>query len=82
MSVIQKAARVAQETKKKQRRSYLGELKEEMKKVSWTTREELTTCTKIVLGSIFFLGLGIYIVDLLLKGSVDGLHLLVKLVTG
>lgn len=80
MSVIHKAAKVAQEVKKKQKRNYVQEFKDEMRKVSWTTKEELVVCTKIVIGSTFAFGIGIYVVDLILKGAIDGLHSLVLLI--
>lgn len=48
--------------------NYLQELKTEFKKVSWTTKEELKSCTKITVGAIFVFGVGIYFVDLFIKG--------------
>ena len=39
-------------------------MKEEMKRVSWTSKEDLFSFGKIVIGAIFALGLGIYLVDL------------------
>lgn len=56
---------------KKQKRSYVRELKEELRKVTWTSREELFLCTKIVIGSTFILGLGIYFSDLCIKGVLN-----------
>lgn len=50
---------------------FIRELKEELKKVSWTTKEELFFFTKIVVGATFILGFGIYIVDLCIKGFLD-----------
>lgn len=50
---------------------FIRELKEELKKVSWTTKEELFFFTKIVVGATFFLGFAIYIVDLCIKGFLD-----------
>ncbi len=44
------------------------EYKEELKKVSWTTKEELKFFTKIVVSTTFLFGIGIYIVDLAIKG--------------
>lgn len=48
--------------------SYLSALKEELKKVTWTTKAELIFCTKIAVSATFLFGLGIYIVDILIKG--------------
>jgi preprotein translocase subunit SecE len=46
----------------------IREFKDELKKVSWTTKEELKLFTKIVVGTIFTFGLGIYFADLVIKG--------------
>lgn len=58
---------------KKKRVGFLQQLKDELKKVTWTSKEELFLCTKVVLGVIFAFGIGIYLVDLLIKGVLDGL---------
>ncbi|MBI3236114.1 MAG: preprotein translocase subunit SecE [Chlamydiales bacterium] len=50
---------------------FIQELKEELGKVSWTTQGELNFSTKMVVGSTFFLGLGIYLIDLVIKGFLD-----------
>lgn len=73
------------ETKPSQKSSktgYLKELKEELKKVTWTSKEELILFTKIVVGATFALGLGIYGVDLLIKGALNGFKSLVTLIFG
>lgn len=62
--------------------SYISELKAELKKVTWTTKEELIFLTKIVVGSTFALGLGIYGVDLLIKGVLNGFGALIHLIFG
>ncbi len=56
---------------KKAKTAYVRELKEELKKVTWTSREELFLCTKIVIGATFVLGLGIYFSDLCIKGALN-----------
>ena len=63
-------------------RSYINELKEELKKVTWTTKDELILFTKIVVGSTFALGIGIYGVDLLIKGVLNGFGALIHLIFG
>lgn len=50
---------------------YIQELKQELRKVSWTTKEELKFSTKAVIGATFVLGLSIYLVDLVIKGFLD-----------
>jgi preprotein translocase SecE subunit len=57
--------------KKKPRLGYVQEIKNELKRVSWTTKEELTRSTKVVIAVTFACGIGIYFVDLLVKGSLD-----------
>lgn len=57
-------------------------LKSELKKVSWTTGVELRLSTKIVILSIFAFGFGIYVVDLFIKGVLDGAASLMRLLLG
>ncbi len=64
------------------RRNFLRELKEELKKVSWTTKAELLQSTKTVVGATFFLGLGIYLIDLMIKGFLNLIGLLAHLAGG
>ncbi len=70
------------ETTKPRKASYISELKEELKKVTWTTKDELILFTKIVVGSTFSLGLAIYGIDLLIKGVLNGFGALVHLIFG
>lgn len=81
MTVSQKVTELSVPKKKKPMRAgnFLHEMKEEMKRVSWTTKEELYTCGKIVVGSIFVLGIGIYLVDLLIRLTLNGITNLVRL---
>ena len=65
-------------SKKGLRKGYVTELK----KVTWTSKEELIVFTKIVVGATFLLGLGIYGVDLLIKGVLNGFGTLVHLIFG
>ena len=62
--------------------SWLDGLKTELKKVTWTTKDELVLFTKIVVGSTFALGLGIYAVDLVIKGVLNGFGALIHLIFG
>lgn len=71
----------AEETKHS-RMGYVRELKEELKRVTWTTKDELVFCTKIVVGSTFVLGIGIYMIDLVIKGALNGFGSLVHLIFG
>lgn len=69
-------------SKKKRVFAFIQDLKEELKRVSWTTRDELKFSTKMVVGTTFFLGLGIYLVDLAIKGCLDLIALIVRLIFG
>lgn len=64
------------------RMSYVRELKAELKKVTWTPKEELMLCTKVVIGSMFVFGMGIYLSDLFIKGFLDGFKAVIHLVVG
>ena len=82
MTVSQKIAdlNTAKKRKAKKKGSFFQDMKEEMKKVSWTSKDELKTCGKIVIGSIFVLGIGIYLVDLLIRLTLDGIGNLFRLI--
>ena len=62
--------------------NFIQELKVELKKVSWTSQEELKTYTKVVIASTFFFGFGIYFADLGIKGTLDTVSLLGRLLFG
>ncbi|QVL55110.1 MAG: preprotein translocase subunit SecE [Simkaniaceae bacterium] len=80
MSVSQKIAELSVAKKKAKKANFLHNMKEEMKRVTWTTKDELRTCGKIVIGAIFFLGLGIYLVDLLIRLVLNGIGNLARLI--
>jgi preprotein translocase subunit SecE len=61
---------------------YLQSLKDELKRVTWTSKDELVMFTKIALGATFAFGLGIYGADLLIKGCLTGFKGLIHLVFG
>jgi preprotein translocase subunit SecE len=63
-------------------KSYVREFKEELGKVTWTTKDELIQFTKIVVGTTFLLGLGIYGADLAIKGVLNGFGALLHLIFG
>lgn len=55
--------------KKLQVAEFVGEIKAELKRISWTSSEELKTYTKIVVGATFFFGMGIYFMDLIIQAG-------------
>ncbi|MBX9924091.1 MAG: preprotein translocase subunit SecE [Rhabdochlamydiaceae bacterium] len=62
--------------------SYIQELKEELKKVSWTSQEELRFATKMVVMTTLFFGIGIYLVDFLIKGSLEMIRTVIHFIFG
>jgi preprotein translocase subunit SecE len=89
MSIAQKTSIFAESKKRAQatlkkgpKESLLQGLKDELRKVAWTSKEELKICTKIVVGSTFMFGLGIYGVDLVVKGFLEAIHMITRLVFG
>ena len=67
---------------KRKKISFFREVQQELKKVSWTSKDELKVSTKIVIGSTFAFGIAIYITDLMIKGFLDGLSWTVRLIGG
>lgn len=61
---------------------FVGEVKSEIKKIHWTEKDELISYTKIVVASTFFLGMGIYIVDLFIQSILSGLGTFARFITG
>jgi len=70
------------EERVREKTRYLQSLKDELKQVTWTSKDELATFTKIALGATFAFGLGIYGVDLLIKGCLTGFRGLIHLIFG
>lgn len=62
--------------------SFVKDLKEELKKVSWTSKAELIFCTKVVVWSTIIFGLGIYFIDLLIKGSLELIKMTIHFIFG
>lgn len=62
--------------------NFVGDVKQELKKVEWTSKEELKSYTKIVLAGIFVFGFFVYFIDLFIQGALNSINLLVKFFTG
>ena len=62
--------------------SYIQDLKEELKKVSWTSQEELTFSTKMVVLATLFFGVGIYLVDFVIKNGLEFVKIVVHFIFG
>ena len=63
-------------------KSYISEIREEIRKIAWPQADELKTCTKIVISATLVFGLGIYFSDLAVKSFLDGISILCRLVFG
>jgi preprotein translocase subunit SecE len=50
---------------------FIGSVKEEFWKVTWTSGDELRYYTKLVVGATFLFGLGLYFVDLVIRGCLQ-----------
>jgi preprotein translocase subunit SecE len=67
---------------KKKARDFVGEIKSELMKISWTSPEELKTYTKIVVGATFFCGIGLYIMDLVIQTTLSVLESALRIIIG
>lgn len=66
----------------KKAQEFIGEVKAELQKISWTSPEELKAYTKIVVGGTFLFGMGIYILDLIIQISLGILESGLRLLSG
>jgi len=57
--------------RKVKKENYFRQVQKELKKVSWTSKKDLYKYTKVVIGSTFLFGLGIYGVDMAVRGSLN-----------
>ena len=68
--------------KEKKKLSYLREVQNELKKVTWTSKKELLFSTKAVIIATFVFGFAIYIADLAVRGAMEAIGSLVRLIFG
>lgn len=68
--------------KKKRKLNYLREVQKELSKVTWTSKEELFICTKVVIISTFVFGLGIFAVDMVIRNALSLLNYLARFIGG
>jgi preprotein translocase SecE subunit len=66
----------------KKKSFFLREVQNELKKVTWTNREELIFCTKSVVISTVVFGFAIYAVDLGIRGAMDMAGNFVRMIFG
>ena len=58
--------------------AWFGDIKSEFRKITWTSKDELKAYTKVVVLSMLFVGIGIYLLDLAAQGALTTLSSLVK----
>jgi preprotein translocase subunit SecE len=63
-------------------RDFLGDIKSEFKKITWTNPEELKTYTKLVVAATFLFGMGIYVMDLAIQTVLNVLGFMMRLIGG
>lgn len=66
----------------KRGQEFVADIKSEIQKITWTSREELLVYTKIVVGATFAFGMAIYVLDLMIQGTLGSLNFLLNLVSG
>ncbi len=69
-------------TREKKKLSFLREVQNELKKVTWTTKGELLLCTKAVVIATFVFGFAIYLVDLAIRGVFTAAGSFVQMIFG
>lgn len=62
--------------------SFIGDVKSEFKKISWTDKEELKTYTKVVVAFTFLFGISALFVDVIIQQTLAGFNGLIRLITG
>ncbi|MCB1180426.1 MAG: preprotein translocase subunit SecE [Chlamydiia bacterium] len=62
--------------------SFIGDVRRELRKIEWTTRDELKVFTKIVLVSIFLFGIFVYVIDVFMRTFLGGLEVFLKIIGG
>ncbi|MEI8366402.1 MAG: preprotein translocase subunit SecE [Parachlamydiaceae bacterium] len=63
-------------------KNFIGSIKDEFKKISWTNPEELRLYTKLVVAMTFVCGMGIYFLDIIIQAVLSGLNVFMRLIGG
>ncbi len=61
---------------------FFSEVKAEIKRIDWTSPDELKAYTKIVIASMFAFGFGIYVIDLVIRACLNGFSHFIKFLVG
>lgn len=84
MEVKRPASQTAEQSAKKvsKFRNFITDVKAEITRIHWTSKNELIAYTKIVMGTAFAFGFGVYFIDLIIQGVLSGLSSLVRMISG
>ncbi len=66
----------------KRGKEFVADIKSEIQKITWTSREELLVYTKIVVGATYAFGMAIYMLDLMIQGTLGTLNFILNLISG
>jgi preprotein translocase subunit SecE len=66
----------------KKKINYFREVQQELKKISWTTKDELIVSTKIVVGATLVFAFGIYFADLVIRVALNIIGLVTRFIGG
>ena len=61
---------------------FVAEIKAEIQKINWTNREELIVYTKIVVIATLVFGMAIYLLDIIIQLTLNGLSQLIRFISG
>ena len=61
---------------------FIADIKAEIKKITWTSRDELIFYTKLVVGATFSFGMAIYLLDLAIQAVLGSLNFLLRFISG
>ena len=60
--------------------SFIADVKNEVKKITWTTKKELKSSTRIVILTTVLFGFTIYLIDFLLKNALEVVSHILRLI--
>lgn len=66
----------------KQSFNFVGEVKTEFKKISWTGKEELQVYTKVVVLATIAFGMLVFFADLAIKNTLEAINVILRVFGG
>lgn len=60
--------------------AFIADVKSEIQKITWTSRDELIFYTKLVVGATFVFGMTIYGLDLVIQATLGTFNFLLRLI--